>query len=80
MYICGSIATAHSTIAVKVHEEAAEALGLLLLHWVQGVDGELEAAGGPLLKEEYHGRDYDRNDGQRRGEVVVRAVFPRYSL
>ena len=37
-------------IAVQVHEEAAETLGLLLLHGVQGVDREFEAPCCPLLE------------------------------
>ena len=42
---------------------------------MQGVHGELEAAGGPLLQEEDQRRHHDGDDGQRRGEVEVGAVF-----
>ena len=62
-------------VAVEVHQEAPEARGRLLLHRVQGVDGEFEAAGGPLLQEEDDGRHDDGDHRQRRGEVVVAAVL-----
>ena len=39
----------HQHIAVQMHQETGQALGVLLFHGVQGVHGKLEAAGGELL-------------------------------
>ena len=62
-------------IAVQMHEEAAETLCILLLHGVQGVDREFEAPCCPLLEEEYHGGDDDRDNGECGSKVVVCTVF-----
>ena len=58
-----------------MHEKAAETLCILLLHGVQGVDGEFEAPCCPLLEEEYHGGDDDRDNGECGSKVVVCTVF-----
>ena len=62
-------------IAVQMHEKAAETLCILLLHGVQGVDREFEAPCCPLLEEEYHGGDDDRDNGECGSKVVVCTVF-----
>ena len=62
-------------VAVDVHQDAGKALGLALLHRVQGVDGETELVGGPLLDEEHDRRDDDGDHGNGGGKVMVRPVF-----
>lgn len=67
----------HQQVAVQVHQNAAHALGLFLLDGVQGADGEVVFARGPLLQEEHQGGDHhgDHRDGG--GEVVVGAILPQ---
>ena len=58
-----------------MHQEAGDAPALLLLNRMQGVHGELELAGSPLLQEEDHRRDQHRDHGQGGREVPVHTAF-----
>ena len=54
-------------------EHIQQAVGLFALHRMQGIHGEGELIGGPLLHQEHHGGDDDGNHRGGAGKAVVAA-------